>query len=839
MDEMWAGLGATAAARTAEGPTLWMGDMNAHTADRMEGNPDVPAVPARDGCKLNSGAPRPMNIVGRRSLEELGKADLRIVHGRSRFGRSPVWQHTYSGNIRQAAPPKPEVTQAKGRRKSKCVLRSAYSPKTPSSTECVPTFTVIDYMCVNTNMLQHVRDVDVSNEGAELSDHRMLLATLKVKPYTLAVEQVAIAQPDVVRWNLRSLEDPTTKKQFRAAFAAQTVSSVGESEKDQATLVQTIGRALDSVVGTVVVKSPKLGSVSGKANGWMNSPGLKAKLRKKRSLLAKQRKAMESPRATEHSRRQARWAYARACSDVSVAVKGAKRIHFAAVAKQIEASTTTCPKLLWKRLKALAEETQKQRPVYPVSHPVTRVKAFTALAIANAHSDNLSALGAAKAVAAEEDATYPDEGKVARASALFVQRVRELSNGPAARVARDTAAAAALAQGDCPSIGAGHSPHYNEAATRALNVAVTLTEVENALKQCHNGSAPGADAITYEVLKALPVGGQHSITRLYNTVLDTGSVPVAWKTGVVSMLFKKGETDDTANYRGLTLVSTLGKVFERVLLKRLSTHVGGQALMHELQYGFRAARGCEELVFALQQTIEHNPDCCAVFVDVRKAYPTVDRSGLLTKLAQKGITGRVWSCLENWYSGLESKVSVAGITSSPAYPVDTGLMEGAILSPFLYTVLIDGLIRAFEATGVGCKVGSAWTGALYYADDLCLTANSTADMQVLLRVLDQYCRDWQFQPAYAKTKVLYFGKHAKANSQQALYLPSMHGMPGLGGGPGSDTGVISRASEYTYLGVLFTDDATFTKHPGQVRPDMIPASRCCGVCGGYRPFPPP
>ena len=114
----------------------------------------------------------------------------------------------------------------------------------------------------------------------------------------------------------------------------------------------------------------------------------------------------------------------------------------------------------------------------------------------------------------------------------------------------------------------------------------------------------------------------------------------------------------------------------------------------------------------------------------------------------------------------------------------------------------DGLIRAFEATGVGCKVGSAWTGALYYADDLCLTANSTADMQVLLRVLDKYCRDWQFQPAYAKTKVLYFGKHAKANSQQPLYLPSMHGMPGVGGGPGSDTGVISRASEYTYLGAV-------------------------------------
>ena len=170
---------------------------------------------------------------------------------------------------------------------------------------------------------------------------------------------------------------------------------------------------------------------------------------------------MESPRATEHPRRQARIAYALACSDVCRTVKGARRIHFAEVAKQIEASTTTCPKLLWKRLKGPAEETQKQRPVYPVLHPVTREKAYTALAIANAHGDNLSALGAAKAVAAEEDATYPDEGKVARASAAFVQRVREACNGPASHVTRNTAEAAASAQASCPAMGTGHKPHHD------------------------------------------------------------------------------------------------------------------------------------------------------------------------------------------------------------------------------------------------------------------------------------------------------------------------------------------------------------------------------------------
>ena len=88
-------------------------------------------------------------------------------------------------------------------------------------------------------------------------------------------------------------------------------------------------------------------------------------------------------------------------------------------------------------------------------------------------------------------------------------------------------------------------------------------------------------------------------------------------------------------------------------------------------------------------------------------------------------------------------------------------MEGAILSPFLYTIFIDGLARQLEAKGLGCRIGGkadgAWGGALYYADDLCLLAKSGEEMQQMLRVLDEYCRDWQFQPAYSKTKVLRFG----------------------------------------------------------------------------------
>ena len=171
--------------------------------------------------------------------------------------------------------------------------------------------------------------------------------------------------------------------------------------------------------------------------------------------------------------------------------------------------------------------------------------------------------------------------------------------------------------------------------------------------------APGRDGVTYEVMKALPYTTVVMLTRLYNECLRAHEVPEEWKMGLVSMLYKKGETDDCKNYRGLTLLAVAGKVFERVLLPRLSDHVEHNGLMHELQYGFRGERGTGDLVVVLQQALEHNPNACAVFVDVRKAYPTVFREGLFTKLAQKGITGGVWALLMSWYSGLKSKLTVA------------------------------------------------------------------------------------------------------------------------------------------------------------------------------------
>ena len=166
-----------------------------------------------------------------------------------------------------------------------------------------------------------------------------------------------------------------------------------------------------------------------------------------------------------------------------------------------------------------------------------------------------------------------------------------------------------------------------------LNADVPPSAVAAAIAKSASYTAPGADGIPYELLKCLPAPAMHALARIYTSVLRTHKAPSAWKHGVVTMLYKKGDTEDCSNYRGITLLPTIGKVFEHILLTRLTRYAEKHGLLHNNQNAFRKNRSTDEHFFALMQAIHSNPSSIAVFVDIRKAYPTVFREGLFTKLA--------------------------------------------------------------------------------------------------------------------------------------------------------------------------------------------------------------
>jgi len=192
----------------------------------------------------------------------------------------------------------------------------------------------------------------------------------------------------------------------------------------------------------------------------------------------------------------------------------------------------------------------------------------------------------------------------------------------------------------------------------ALNAPIALDEVADSLSKLRNGKASGCDGIVAEVLKK---GGSIVAKVLHQqcaAAFSTGVVPSAWMRGIVVPLHKDGDLRVPANYRPITLLSVVAKVYTGVLLARLQAVSERHGLIVPEQGGFRPGRGCPEQLFTLTELIKlrrlRKRNTYACFIDVRKAYDTVWLDGLRLCLLRKGIRGSFYRAVCSLYEACES-----------------------------------------------------------------------------------------------------------------------------------------------------------------------------------------
>ena len=157
-----------------------------------------------------------------------------------------------------------------------------------------------------------------------------------------------------------------------------------------------------------------------------------------------------------------------------------------------------------------------------------------------------------------------------------------------------------------------------------LDEPPSFDEVQRAVRKTNSHKAPGIDGLPAEVYK---YGGDQlleKLTSLFTLCWSKGEVPVDLRDAVIVSLYKnKGEKSDCSNYRGVTLLSTAGKILARVLLDRLIPAIAEEVLP-ESQCGFRANRGTTDMIFVLRQIQEkcreQNMALHAAFVDLTKAF---------------------------------------------------------------------------------------------------------------------------------------------------------------------------------------------------------------------------
>ena len=196
----------------------------------------------------------------------------------------------------------------------------------------------------------------------------------------------------------------------------------------------------------------------------------------------------------------------------------------------------------------------------------------------------------------------------------------------------------------------------------------------------------------------------------------SGVFSLVLKTAKVVPVFKKDSKLDYSNYRPISLLSNIEKILEKLMYKRLYTFLNNNNIIYNLQFGFRQQYSTSHALINITENIRKALDDgnigCGVFVDLQKAFDTVDHQILLAKLNHYGILGVLSDWFKSYLSNCSQYVSINGYESGLA-AINCGVPQGSVLGPLLFLLHINDLNQAIKF----CKVH-------HFADDtniLCLS----------------------------------------------------------------------------------------------------------------------
>ena len=218
------------------------------------------------------------------------------------------------------------------------------------------------------------------------------------------------------------------------------------------------------------------------------------------------------------------------------------------------------------------------------------------------------------------------------------------------------------------------------------------TEIFNLISSLRNGKAAGPNSIPTSVLKHLNKEISIILSNLFNLSISSGFFPDILKTSSVLPLFKKGSKLICGNYRPISLLSNISKLFEKLMYSRLYGFLNVYNCISELQFGFRAKHSASHALVSITEKIREALDsghfACGVFIDLQKAFDTVDHNILVSKLEYYGVRGIAKNWFTSYLNDRKQFVSINGYKSA-LNVIKFGVPQGSVLGPLLFLVYIN------------------------------------------------------------------------------------------------------------------------------------------------------
>ena len=328
---------------------------------------------------------------------------------------------------------------------------------------------------------------------------------------------------------------------------------------------------------------------------------------------------------------------------------------------------------------------------------------------------------------------------------------------------------------------------------------ISLQELKENLAKCKNKSAVGLDGISYTVLKRLPDSYLSQIADILSTCMQLGYFPSAWKNAKTILIPKPGkDSREAKNFRPISLLSCMGKLFERVIARRVSSHMEQNNLFSTSQSGFRAKRMTAEQLLRLSEqchfSFKKQQTVAALFLDAEAAFDKCWHSGIKFKLKNDiQLPNRLCRLFSSFLSNRALKVFYNGCWSQQV-KLGAGTPQGSPLSPLIYLIYVNDFPEGIKEF---CNVSQ-------FADDTALYSSAftqsfaISKLQKGLNLLEGWCRRWRVKLNAAKSNLVMFSRLNESvteNFRIALF---------------NDT--IAPTPSARFLGVEFDQKLNFSKH---------------------------
>lgn len=344
------------------------------------------------------------------------------------------------------------------------------------------------------------------------------------------------------------------------------------------------------------------------------------------------------------------------------------------------------------------------------------------------------------------------------------------------------------------------------------NQLFNYLETAAIIKELKTNKSPGDDSIFPKLIKNLPNRAIFFLNHIFSTCLLLNYFPVKWKIAKVIPLPKPGKpTDDPRSYRPISLLSCIGKIYEKLILNKLLDHITTNNIIPNVQFGFRKSHSTSLQILRIykevRQKLSQGFSTGFVAFDIEKAFDRVWHSGLIFKMIQYNFPRNLIHTISSFLANRSFRVRVGDALSNP-FDINYGVPQGSVLSPVLYNLYTADIPRLKHCSlAVFADDTGIYSSAKFYK-------KIKKHLELDSKTLSRYFLKWKIALNSQKTEAIFFTRRTKKQK------PGLNGFINIGGKR------VLWKENIKYLGCHFDPRMTLKIHVNKLVTKSIVALKC-------------